>query len=133
MSEFTKTLLTPSSATGRTRSVLRSIIAEDRNVGGYLDSLLSSALVLQEDWESLASAKRHDLLRCESSEHLLRLLVENALLTEYQACRIEAGTTFGLILGNYRILDRLGAGGMGVVFRAEHIRMRRQVDESPVP
>ena len=49
------------------------------------------------------------------------------LLTEYQADRIEAGKTFGLIIGNYRVLDRLGAGGMGVVFKAEHLYMRRQV------
>ena len=53
--------------------------------------------------------------------------MENALLTEYQAARIDAGKTLGLILGNYRVLDRLGAGGMGVVFKAEHLRLRRQV------
>src|SRR5262249_9902012 len=27
----------------------------------------------------------------------------------------------------YRVLDRLGAGGMGIVFRGEHVDMRRQV------
>ena len=46
-------------------------------------------------------------------------------MTEYQADRIAAGTVHGLILGSYRVLDRLGAGGMGVVFRAEHIHLRR--------
>src|SRR5262249_38689454 len=33
----------------------------------------------------------------------------------------------GLILGNYRVLDRLGAGSMGVVFKAEHVELRRPV------
>jgi response regulator RpfG family c-di-GMP phosphodiesterase len=61
------------------------------------------------------------------------MLVERGLLTDYQAGRIEAGTTFGLVMGNYRILDRLGAGGMGVVFRAEHIIMRRQVAIKVLP
>jgi response regulator RpfG family c-di-GMP phosphodiesterase/tRNA A-37 threonylcarbamoyl transferase component Bud32 len=54
-------------------------------------------------------------------------LVALGLLTEYQAVRIEAGKTYGLIIGNYRVLDRIGAGGMGVVFRAEHTHLRKQV------
>src|SRR6185295_7230776 len=33
----------------------------------------------------------------------------------------------GVTLGNYVILDNLGQGGMGTVFRAEHRRMLREV------
>ena len=55
------------------------------------------------------------------------------LITDYQAGRISAGTLFGLVLGNYRVLNRLGAGGMGVVFRAEHIQMRKQVAIKVLP
>jgi response regulator RpfG family c-di-GMP phosphodiesterase len=49
------------------------------------------------------------------------------LLTEHQAARIERGHRFGLILGNYRVLQRLGAGGASVVFLCEHMIMRRRV------
>src|SRR5262249_44726084 len=47
--------------------------------------------------------------------------------TEYQVARIEAGHRSSLLIDNYRILDRLGTGGMGMVFKAENIRMRRPV------
>lgn len=99
----------------------------------YLDELLAHNLVLEEDLDALPLASRNDLADCREVEDLLRLLVDLGLLTDYQAGRLEAGTTFGLILGNYRILDRLGAGGMGVVFRAEHVVMRRIVAIKVLP
>src|SRR5947209_2346208 len=98
-----------------------------------LKSLVAASLVLAEDWEALPAPGQEDLLGCDDPAHLLAGLVEHGLLTDYQAARIDAGTTFGLVLGNYRVLDRLGAGGMGVVFRAEHVRMRRQVAIKVLP
>jgi response regulator RpfG family c-di-GMP phosphodiesterase len=92
-----------------------------------LRQLLESSIVLVEDWENLAAPARATVLACTEMSALLSLLQTHALLTEYQAGRIEAGTIHGLTLGNYRVLDRLGAGAMGVVFKAEHCRMRRQV------
>jgi response regulator RpfG family c-di-GMP phosphodiesterase/serine/threonine protein kinase len=58
---------------------------------------------------------------------LAEALVAHGLLNAYQSRRVLAGQTFGLVLGNYRILDRIGSGGMGVVYRAEHIHMKRTV------
>jgi serine/threonine protein kinase len=37
---------------------------------------------------------------------------------------LEAGA---LVAGRYRVLGRIGAGGMGVVYRAEHVHMRKVV------
>jgi response regulator RpfG family c-di-GMP phosphodiesterase len=58
---------------------------------------------------------------------LINALVSQGRLNDYQVGRLLAGQTFGLVLGHYRILERVGAGGMGVVYKAEHIHMRRAV------
>ena len=62
-----------------------------------------------------------------------RALVQADLLTRYQLDRILAGTVHGLILGNYKVRERLGAGTMGVVFLAEHYLMKRRVAIKVLP
>ena len=52
-------------------------------------------------------------------------LVRSGTLTKYQAIRVYQNKHHGLLLGNYLILDRIGRGGMGEVFKARHRRMKR--------
>src|SRR5579862_3559879 len=92
-----------------------------------LQELRNSSLILLEDWEMLPEATRAAIEQATTIVTLLPLLVEHRLLTEYQATRIHAGKLHGLILVNYRVRDRIGAGGMGVVYRAEHLQLRRPV------
>ncbi|MEO8496230.1 MAG: Hsp70 family protein, partial [Planctomycetota bacterium] len=54
-------------------------------------------------------------------------LVRRGRLTKYQAGRIASGRATGLVLGKYVIQDKIGEGGMGEVFIAEHRRMKRPV------
>jgi serine/threonine-protein kinase len=54
-------------------------------------------------------------------------LVEGGKLTRYQADAVLDKRFGDLRIGNYDILDRLGAGGMGTVFKAHHRRMKRVV------
>jgi HD-GYP domain-containing protein (c-di-GMP phosphodiesterase class II)/tRNA A-37 threonylcarbamoyl transferase component Bud32 len=62
-----------------------------------------------------------------------RALARAGLLTAYQRDRVIAGSTFGLVLGPYRVLDRLGGGSVGVVFLGEHVLLRRRVALKVLP
>lgn len=89
--------------------------------------LRNTWLIRPNDWDSLHGMIREELERAVTSEELLELSVEHRLLTDYQAARIRVGKTFGLILGNYRVLSCLGHGGMGTIYKAEHLRLPRLV------
>src|SRR5262245_47404408 len=58
---------------------------------------------------------------------LARDLVGRGWLTPFQANRVAQGKTRELVLGPYVLLDRLGEGGMGQVFKARHPLMDRVV------
>ncbi len=60
-------------------------------------------------------------------------LVRAGRLTKYQAAAIFQGKTKGLVFGEYRVLEKIGAGGMGVVLKAEHKRMKRIVAVKVLP
>ena len=63
----------------------------------------------------------------KDAEELATELVRKKKLTKFQAEEVYRGKGKSLVLGNYTILDKIGAGGMGQVFKAEHRRMKRIV------
>jgi serine/threonine-protein kinase len=62
-----------------------------------------------------------------SSSTLAVRLVEDRILTEFQARRLLRNKTHGFVVGRYVILDRLGEGNKGRVFKAQHRLMGRLV------
>jgi serine/threonine protein kinase len=61
------------------------------------------------------------------SRDLAARLIRDRFLTEYQARRLLAGRPSGMIVGRYVIMDRIGAGAMGRVYKAHHQLMDRVV------
>jgi response regulator RpfG family c-di-GMP phosphodiesterase len=92
-----------------------------------LSRLLDCAVIHTEEYDSLSEANRQIIERISDDVKLLDSLVGFRVLTDYQAARIKVGRLHGLILGNYRVLDRIGSGGMGVVYRGEHRQLRTPV------
>ncbi|QGQ23656.1 protein kinase [Gimesia benthica] len=66
-------------------------------------------------------------------QELIEVLIQHNKLTAYQARQISEGTIKGLVLGDYLVLDVIGAGGMGQVYLAEHRRMNRRVALKTLP
>jgi response regulator RpfG family c-di-GMP phosphodiesterase/serine/threonine protein kinase len=94
-------------------------------VSRFLDYLTQSKLLSDSELDRFLKQRQPF---GEDQTHLLgESLVEHGLVNRYQLKRLLAGQTFGLVLGNYRVLDWLGSGGMGVVYKAEHMHMKRPV------
>lgn len=87
--------------------------------GAFWDHLSKSRLLSDE--ESASLGREFSRRGVESDEVAARLLVDRGLLTQYQADRLLEGRARGFFFDNYKILDLLGAGGMGWVYRAEDV------------
>lgn len=62
-----------------------------------------------------------------SRERTADALTAYKALTQYVATRALAGHYQGLVFGGYRVQDRMNSGSVGIVFRGEHLVMRRPV------
>lgn len=64
---------------------------------------------------------------------LAQLLVRDALITHFQAEQLLLGKWKRFTIGKYKVLERIGTGGMGQVFLCEHKLMRRRVAVKVLP
>ncbi len=71
--------------------------------------------------------------RRNGAEQLALFLLGEKLLTPWQTKMLMGGRWRGFVLGKYRLLDRIGSGGMSSVYLAEHQLMRRRVAIKVLP
>lgn len=96
----------------------------------FLTLLDESGIITAE--EAIAFQKSQGAA-CNSALELAKILVEHGKLTEFQIKMILQCKGDRLFLGDYVILQQIGAGGMGKVYLAEHCRMKRQVALKSLP
>ena len=89
-----------------------------------LDRLEQSGLVTA---DALLALRRWVAAGRPGLGQLAQEVLARELLTRYQLREVAAGRAAGLTLGPYLLLDLLGEGGMGRVFRGRHTRLDREV------
>jgi serine/threonine protein kinase len=92
----------------------------------FLSSLARSGILTARQFERVRTGVDGGLYPAGSMS-LARELIAERTLTEYQARHVLHRGGAGLVLGRYVILDRLGRGSMGRVYRALHRPMGRVV------
>jgi serine/threonine protein kinase len=95
--------------------VRKSGVVEDKRLAAHLDKLRAGGQMPP------------DPLR------LAQQLVRDGVLTHFQAEQFLQGKWRRFTIGKYKVLERLGSGGMGSVYLCEHLLMRRRVAVKVLP
>ncbi len=95
--------------------VRKSGVAEDKRVDAFVQQLRTTSALP------------------DNPGKLAGLMVTEGLLTHFQAEQIMLGKWRRFTIGKYKVLERLGSGGMGSVYLCEHKFMRRRVAVKVLP
>lgn len=93
----------------------KSGLLDDGTVSAYLERLQQSGS-MPPDAKSLAA-----------------MMVRDALISQFQADQLLAGKWRGFHVAKYRVLEKIGIGGMGQVYLAEHKFMKHRVALKVLP
>ena len=98
----------------------------------FQQAALSSGLLTQEELDEMLAALAKDQVADPTDEQLAKKAVAIGRLNRWQAEQLRLGIT-RFTLGDYHLVDSIGQGGMGQVFKAEQAMMGRIVAVKVLP
>jgi serine/threonine-protein kinase len=93
------------------------------SVANFVQSLRQYRLLNAQQLDDL----NHDVRSSPQARALAQQLLHRGWLTPFQVNQLLKGRPQDLVLGPYVLIERLGEGGVGHVFKAKHIHMQRTV------
>lgn len=106
-------------------------MAVSRPTHDFLVQLQRSHLLAVDDLKDAAITISQ--LTDPTPDSIAAVLVEDGFLTRFQAQRLLDGNPRGLVIDGYKLLEVLGAGGMGWVYIAEEIETKWRVALKVLP
>jgi serine/threonine protein kinase len=107
-------------------------MAAPSSVDELLDLIRKSGVMEEKRLDAYIQQLRSSGMPNEVSK-LAGLMVRDGLLTHFQAEQFLLGKWRRFTIGKYKVLERLGSGGMGSVYLCEHKFMRRRVAVKVLP
>jgi serine/threonine protein kinase len=92
-----------------------------------------SGLVDEQKLTGFLRAHERDGLLQQDTRNIVATMVREGLITFFQGEQFLLGKWKGFTLGKFKLLERIGVGGMGQVFLCEHTYMRRRVAIKVLP
>ncbi|HSQ55615.1 MAG TPA: protein kinase, partial [Gemmata sp.] len=105
----------PSSVDDLLQLIRQSGMVEERKLADYL-AQRNSASDLPTDYRVFAEE-----------------LIRDGIITRFQADQFLLGKWSGFVIGNYKLLERIGVGGMAQVFLCEHVLLRKRFAVKVLP
>ena len=90
----------------------------------FIEIVQKSGLIHQDRFNAFFSKYQ---FTTEDASKVAIAMVQDGLITNFQARQLLKGRYRGFAIGKYLVLEQLGEGGMGKVFLCEHMLMRRRV------
>jgi len=108
-------------------------MAAPSTVDEFVELIRKSAVLDEPRLSSYVQKLRSDPASPKELSGIAGLFVRDGLLTYFQAEQFLQGRWKRFTIGKYKVLEKIGSGGMGQVFLCEHKLMRRRVAVKVLP
>ena len=93
----------------------------------FIAQLAETGILSPADIQAFQDSLPPEKLTADDAQDFARELVRRRKLTSYQASAVYKNNGRSLLIGHYIVIEKLGQGGMGTVYKAEFRRMKRTV------